>query len=164
MATVGIVGLGLLGHAAAGRLRGAGHDVVGHDVVPERNRALVAVGGRAVASVAAVAEAADPICVVLPSLAAVEEVVLGARGLAATPEPLEELAAQGRLRQIPGIGPSLEALIAEYLASGEIGTHVRLVDCGWCGGRHVHSYREVGSVRAAGCLQGFYQIRRSNDE
>src|SRR5205809_4420987 len=50
-----------------------------------------------------------------------------ARGLAATPEPLEELAAQGRLRQIPGIGPSLEALIAEYLASGEIGTHVRLV-------------------------------------
>src|SRR2546426_604108 len=52
MATVGIVGLGLLGHAVAGRLRGAGHDVVGHDVVPERNRALVAVGGRAVAPVA----------------------------------------------------------------------------------------------------------------
>src|SRR5437588_1282348 len=50
-----------------------------------------------------------------------------ARGVAATPEPLEELAAQGRLRQIPGIGPSLEALIAEYLASGEIGTHARLV-------------------------------------
>src|SRR5438093_4550948 len=50
-----------------------------------------------------------------------------ARGVAASPEPLEELAAQGRLRQIPGIGPSLEALIAEYLASGEIGTHARLV-------------------------------------
>src|SRR5882762_3265652 len=50
-----------------------------------------------------------------------------ARGVAATPEPLEELAAQGRLRQIPGIGPALEALIAEYLASGEIGTHARLV-------------------------------------
>src|SRR5205809_350432 len=86
MATVGpvvIVGLGLLGSAVAGRLRAAGRDVVGHDVVPERNRALVAIGGRAVASAAAVAEAADPVCVVLPSLAAVEEIVLGARGLAA---------------------------------------------------------------------------------
>src|SRR5437762_254155 len=74
---VGIVGLGLLGSAVAGRLRAAGRDVVGHDVVPERNRALVAIGGRAVASAAAVAEAADPVCVVLPSLAAVEEGTAG---------------------------------------------------------------------------------------
>src|SRR2546426_10421921 len=81
---VGIVGLGLLGSAVAGRLRAAGRDVVGHDVVPERNRALVAIGGRALASAAAVAAAADPVCVVLPSLAAVEEGVLGAGGLAAT--------------------------------------------------------------------------------
>jgi len=51
-----------------------------------------------------------------------------ARGVAATPEPLEELAAQGRLRQIPGIGSALEALITEFLASGEIKTHARLVD------------------------------------
>src|SRR5438876_8630785 len=50
-----------------------------------------------------------------------------ARGLAATPEPLEQLAAEGRLRQIPGIGPALEALIAEFLSSGEIRTHTRLV-------------------------------------
>ncbi len=50
-----------------------------------------------------------------------------ARGVAATPETLEDLAAQGRLREIPGIGPALEALIAEFLASGEIQTHARLV-------------------------------------
>src|SRR5438445_12137482 len=50
-----------------------------------------------------------------------------ARGVAATPEPLEELAAEDRLRQIPGIGPALEALIAEFLASGEMKTHMRLV-------------------------------------
>src|SRR3989442_11087368 len=97
---VGIVGLGLLGSAVAGRLRAAGRDVVGHDVVPERNRALVAIGGRAVASAAAVAEAADPVCVVLPSLAAVEEVVLGAGGLAAT--------ARGRtVVQMSTISPAL---------------------------------------------------------
>ena len=83
MAPVGLVGLGLLGSAVAGRLRAAGHEVVGHDVVTERNHALEAIGGRAVTSAAAVAEVADPVCVVLPSLAAVEEIVLGARGLAA---------------------------------------------------------------------------------
>src|SRR3989454_9138465 len=97
---VGIVGLGLLGSAVAGRLRAAGRDVVGHDVVPERNRALVAIGGRAVASAAAVAHAADPICVVLPSLTAVEEVVLGAGGLTAT--------ARGRtVVQMSTISPTL---------------------------------------------------------
>ena len=83
LAPVGLVGLGLLGSAVAGRLRAAGHEVVGHDVVTERNHALEAIGGRAVTSAAAVAEVADPVCVVLPSLAAVEEIVLGARGLAA---------------------------------------------------------------------------------
>jgi len=83
MPPVGLVGLGLLGSAVAGRLRAAGHEVVGYDVVTERNHALQAIGGRAVTSAAAVAEVADPVCVVLPSLAAVEEIVLGARGLAA---------------------------------------------------------------------------------
>ncbi|PYO17650.1 MAG: hypothetical protein DMD85_23020, partial [Candidatus Rokuibacteriota bacterium] len=75
MAGVGVVGLGLLGSAVAGRLRAAGREVIGYDVVAERNRALEAIGGRAAASVAAVAEAADPICVVLPSRSAVEDVV-----------------------------------------------------------------------------------------
>src|SRR5881409_2867320 len=118
MATVGIVGLGLLGSAVAGRLRAAGRDVVGHDVVPERNRALVAIGGRAVASAAAVAEAADPVCVVLPSLAAVEEVVLGAGGLAAT--------ARGRtVVQMSTISPALtERLARECAARG-----VAFLDC-----------------------------------
>jgi 3-hydroxyisobutyrate dehydrogenase-like beta-hydroxyacid dehydrogenase len=80
---VGVVGLGLLGHAVAARLRAAGHDVVGHDVVPERVKALIALGGRAGGSVGGVVEAADLVAVVLPSLAAVEEVTLGPAGIAA---------------------------------------------------------------------------------
>jgi 3-hydroxyisobutyrate dehydrogenase-like beta-hydroxyacid dehydrogenase len=80
---VGVVGLGLLGHAVASRLRAAGHDVVGQDVVPERVKALVALGGRPGGSVVGVVEAADLVCVLLPSLAAVEEVVLGPAGIAA---------------------------------------------------------------------------------
>ena len=83
--TVGIVGLGLLGHAVASRLLGAERgawDVVGYDVVRDRVTDLVGLGGRGAASVADVA-AAEVVCVILPSLASVEEVVLGADGLLA---------------------------------------------------------------------------------
>src|ERR1700730_13774872 len=50
-----------------------------------------------------------------------------ARGVAGELEPLERLAADGRLRQIAGIGPSLEALIAEFLSTGGMRTHAQLV-------------------------------------
>jgi 3-hydroxyisobutyrate dehydrogenase-like beta-hydroxyacid dehydrogenase len=103
---VGLVGLGLLGHAVAARLRGAGHDVVGHDLVPERVKALVALGGRAGGSVAGVAEAAELVCVLLPSLAAVQEVVLGPAGLVST-------APRGRtVAQMSTISPALTETLA----------------------------------------------------
>lgn len=50
-----------------------------------------------------------------------------ARGVAVAPEPLEQLAAEGRLREIYGVGPSLAALIAEFLDTGAMRTHDRLV-------------------------------------
>src|SRR5438034_4471070 len=84
MATVGIVGLGLLGGAVASRLRAGGHDVVGYDIAADKVTALVALGGRAAPSAQAVAESAAAVCVVLPSLTSVEDVVLGPRGLAAS--------------------------------------------------------------------------------
>jgi DNA polymerase (family 10) len=51
-----------------------------------------------------------------------------ARGVAGYPRSIEELAAEGRLRDIPGVGASLEALIVEYLATGGMRTHARLVE------------------------------------
>jgi L-threonate 2-dehydrogenase len=118
MAPVGIVGLGLLGSAVAARLRAAGREVVGHDVVAERQRAVEAIGGRAAASAAEVAETADPICIVLPSLAAVEDVVLGARGLAA--------AARGRtVVQMSTISPALTERLARECAARGVG----FLDC-----------------------------------
>ena len=75
MATVGIVGLGLLGHALASRLRAAGHGVIGYDVAPAQRDALVGLGGIAAADAGEVAQRSDAVCTVLPSLAAVEEVV-----------------------------------------------------------------------------------------
>src|SRR5436853_630893 len=37
-----------------------------------------------------------------------------ARAVAGTPESIEQLAAEGRLRDIPGIGPAMAALIGEF--------------------------------------------------
>src|ERR1700686_4745126 len=51
-----------------------------------------------------------------------------AHGVVARSESLEQLAATGRLREIAGIGPSLEALIAEFLSTGAMRTHATLVD------------------------------------
>jgi putative dehydrogenase len=119
MVAVGIVGLGLLGSAVAGRLRAAGHDVIGYDVVEEKLEALVALGGHAAESAGAVATAAEAVCVVLPSLAAVEEVVLGPRGLAAAGR------AGQTVIQISTISPSL----TERLAAGVTAKGLAFLDC-----------------------------------
>ena len=111
MATVGIVGLGLLGGAIAGRFRAAGHAVVGHDLVPARLAALTALGGRAAASPAAVAREAEAICTVLPSLAAVEDVILGPAGLITVVRPDQPVI------QMSTISPTLTEKCAAALAA-----------------------------------------------
>ena len=50
-----------------------------------------------------------------------------ARAIAAHPESLEVLAAEGRLREVPAVGPSLSALIDEFLDTGALRMHARLV-------------------------------------
>jgi 3-hydroxyisobutyrate dehydrogenase-like beta-hydroxyacid dehydrogenase len=119
MATVGIVGLGLLGSPVAARLRAAGHDVVGHDIVEERVRALVALGGRAAGSPEAVIRAADLVCVLLPTLAAVEEVILGRDGLAVSGRPGQTIA------QMSTISPAL----TERLAGAVAARGLAFLDC-----------------------------------
>jgi 3-hydroxyisobutyrate dehydrogenase-like beta-hydroxyacid dehydrogenase len=83
MSTIGIVGLGLLGHAIASRLIKAGHAVVGFDVVPDRVSALTAMGGKSAPSSAAVAQSVEAVCTLLPSLATAEAAILGADGILA---------------------------------------------------------------------------------
>jgi 3-hydroxyisobutyrate dehydrogenase-like beta-hydroxyacid dehydrogenase len=113
VSTVGIVGLGLLGHAVASRLVAAKHRVVGYDVVPARGDALEALGGETAASVGAVAKAADAVCTVLPSLDAVESVILGAAGIVAAGRPGTVVI------QMSTISPALtERLAKEVTARG----------------------------------------------
>src|SRR5712692_6954099 len=111
--SVGIVGLGLLGHAVAARRIGHGYRVVGHDVVRERADALKALGGEPAASVAAVAAGSEIVCTLLPSLAAVESVILGADGIVATASP------GATVVQMSTISPTLtERLAREVTARG----------------------------------------------
>src|SRR5205809_7732437 len=106
MATLGIVGLGLLGSAVAGRLRAGGHDVGGYDLVAEKAKSLVQLGGRAGQSAEAVAKSTEAVCVVLPSLASVEAVVLGRRVLAASGT------ARATVIQVSTMSPALASLLA----------------------------------------------------
>jgi 3-hydroxyisobutyrate dehydrogenase-like beta-hydroxyacid dehydrogenase len=116
---VGVIGVGLLGHAVASRLRAAGHDVVGHDVLPERVAVLRALGGRAAPSAAAVAETADPVCTLLPSLAAAEVAILGTDGVLAGARP------GGTLIQMSTISPALTERLAREAAARGVG----FLDC-----------------------------------
>ena len=113
MSTIGIVGLGLLGHAIASRLIKAGHTVIGFDVLPDRVSALAAMGGTPASSAAAVAQSAEAVCTLLPSLATAEAVILGAGGILAGARP--DLA----VIQMSTISPTLtERLAREVTARG----------------------------------------------
>ncbi|MDB5998456.1 MAG: NAD(P)-dependent oxidoreductase [Rhizobacter sp.] len=79
--TVGLLGLGIMGSAMGRNLVEAGFRVVGFDPVAERREALVDAGGVAVMSPREVAEQADVMLSVLPSVAALDAVVAGADGI-----------------------------------------------------------------------------------
>jgi 3-hydroxyisobutyrate dehydrogenase-like beta-hydroxyacid dehydrogenase len=83
VSTIGFIGLGLLGHALSSRVLAAGHGVIGYDVSPDRVDALVTLGGKAAASAADVAARTETICVVLPTLASVEDTILASGGIVA---------------------------------------------------------------------------------
>ena len=117
--TIGVVGLGLLGHAVAARLIAAGQRVIGYDVVRERGAALKALGGEAAASVAAVAANAELVCTLLPSLAAVEDVILGADGIVKTARPGTTVV------QMSTISPKLTERLAREVTARDLG----FLDC-----------------------------------
>ena len=117
--TIGVVGLGLLGHAVAARLIAAGQRVIGYDVVSERGAALKALGGEAAASVAAVAGNAELVCTLLPSLAAVEDVILGADGIVKSARP------GATVVQMSTISPTLTERLAREVTARDLG----FLDC-----------------------------------
>lgn len=79
---VGLVGIGIMGTAMARNLRQAGFSVVGYDPVPAACARLKEMGGEALGSPRAVAEAAPIIIMSLPNAGALTETISGADGIA----------------------------------------------------------------------------------
>lgn len=75
MATIGFIGLGNMGRPMASNLCRKGTRLVVLDIAPERMQPLEALGARAAADVAAVADESDIIFTMLPTTAAVEAVI-----------------------------------------------------------------------------------------
>jgi 3-hydroxyisobutyrate dehydrogenase-like beta-hydroxyacid dehydrogenase len=119
MTTIGIVGLGLLGSAIASRFIKAGHAVVGFDILPTRVAAFTAMGGKAAPSSAAVAQSAEAVCTLLPSLAAAETAVLGRDGILAGARPGLTVI------QMSTISPTLTERLAREVAGRGLG----FLDC-----------------------------------
>lgn len=78
---VGMVGVGLMGHAFASNLIAAGFEVQGFDPVEERMTALAALGGTPVGSPAAAARGVQWVITSLPNSGIVREVALGTGGI-----------------------------------------------------------------------------------
>jgi 3-hydroxyisobutyrate dehydrogenase-like beta-hydroxyacid dehydrogenase len=82
--TVGVLGLGIMGSAVSVNLLGAGLRVVGFDVAAPRLEAFSRAGGDAMNSPRQVADKADIIISLLPSVQALDDVVTGPDGLSAS--------------------------------------------------------------------------------
>ncbi|MEQ8192979.1 MAG: NAD(P)-dependent oxidoreductase [Rhodospirillales bacterium] len=79
---VGVIGLGIMGSAIAANLIKNGFSVIGFDVDADKCAAMRERGAEIAASPADVAGKADAVFTLLPSVAALETVVVGADGLA----------------------------------------------------------------------------------
>ncbi len=80
---VGIVGVGIMGGAFAANLRKAGFPVLAFDVSADALRRIEEIGGRVVASAAAVGEEARVVITSLPTEAALRAALCGPEGLSA---------------------------------------------------------------------------------
>jgi 3-hydroxyisobutyrate dehydrogenase len=81
---VAFIGLGAMGRGMSRRLIGAGHEVVGHDIMPGATEALAKAGGLAAANAAEACRGADALIVMVFNAEQVEEVLFGKGGAAET--------------------------------------------------------------------------------
>ncbi|HEV3013529.1 MAG TPA: NAD(P)-dependent oxidoreductase, partial [Actinomycetota bacterium] len=87
MATVGFIGLGIMGGPMAANLVKAGFDVIGYNRSPEPIQRLVEQGGRGAGSLAEAVRDADVVVTIVPDSPDVEAVALGEDGIYAQARP-----------------------------------------------------------------------------
>ncbi|MEX0311409.1 MAG: NAD(P)-dependent oxidoreductase [Tateyamaria sp.] len=87
MTSVGVIGLGDMGSGLAKNLIANGFETWGIDLLPERQRAFEALGGRTAANVSIVGRNAQFVFVMVMKGSEAQEVILGEDGLAETMAP-----------------------------------------------------------------------------
>ncbi|MFP5209243.1 MAG: 2-hydroxy-3-oxopropionate reductase [Acidobacteriota bacterium] len=115
MATLGFVGLGIMGRPMLKNLLKAGHKVVAYGRTPAKLDACVADGAGRAASNREVGERADMIFTMLPDGPEVEEVVLGPNGI------LEGCKAGDLIIDMSSINPLISQKIAAACAKRGVG-------------------------------------------
>ena len=115
MATLGFVGLGIMGRPMLKNLLKAGHKVVAYGRTPAKLDACVADGAGRAASNREVGERADMIFTMLPDGPEVEEVVLGPNGI------LEGCKAGNLIIDMSSINPLVSQKIAAACAKRGVG-------------------------------------------
>ncbi len=111
---LGLIGIGLLGTALAGRLLGAGFRVVGTDVDPVRTDALRGLGGEVAEDAGDVVRSCDRILLSLPTSEIVAEVLDGVAG-SLGPGQMVIDTTTGDPMQMAAMGDRLEARGVSYL-------------------------------------------------
>lgn len=114
MATLGFIGLGLMGRHMAGHLINAGHTVHVHDLDTGAVQALAGAGAVAAGSGRKVAEAAEVVFLMVPDSADVEAALFGPDGVA------EGLAAGKTVVDMSSISPTATQRFAARLAEAGV--------------------------------------------
>ena len=84
---IGIIGLGRMGQAMAGRILGDGHDVVAYNRTPGKLADVVKAGAHPVSSIAAACKDREVVITMVTGDPALQEVALGPGGIRASLEP-----------------------------------------------------------------------------
>jgi 3-hydroxyisobutyrate dehydrogenase len=87
METVGIVGAGVMGRAAAGKLMEAGHHLLVYEIISESLEKILRLGTEQAASPADLAARVRTVLLFLPGPSEVIDTVLGEQGLLSAPSP-----------------------------------------------------------------------------
>ena len=128
-----MLGLGIMGTAMSANLLAAGFKVFGFDVSAERLAAFTAQGGTACASAREVAEAAEVMVSVLPSVAALDAVVSGPDGILSARLPgrilveSSTLPLEDKLRVRAAVGSLLTLLDCPLSGTGAQAVHKDLL-------------------------------------
>ena len=148
MATIGFIGLGVMGRPMAEHLVRAGHEVTVHNRSQGPVRALVEAGAKAAASAAEAADGADVVITMVPDSPDVEAVVLGEQGVL-------ETAGEGLLLiDMSTIRPDTARTVAEAAAA----RGVRFLDAPVSGGQ-AGAEEATLSIMVGGSAEDFEAAR-----